>query len=409
MINCKKIILYISGIVLIGCFGACNDAPTGMGMPVLPDTIAITYMGEGLAGDSNYALDKAQNGTASILIGAANQLRAGAILRYEVPAGMEWLTEDDIVSAELIFFTQRYAFGDTLGSNHLAFEVKEVVKTIPLESITAEDVLNSNYLYGNAPPIAAWDGSINYAKDTLDSVSVPLPKSLCIDWFKKVSTQDTINGLAVLPQSTGTVINQFADGGSSSQGGFRSCFKVVFRTAEGTDSTIKMYPGWVSKFVLNDDKIDNSFLAVQGAVRKRCKLNFDISQIPKLAMITLAELTLTLDEEKSYHGNDTLDNSVRLLLYKNKNTDYSDTAGYWPATGNRIEGTNKYVFRDEFFAGEMMHIYQYLEGKGTLTLAPIAAAEYNKVNRLIFHGLDAADESKRPKLKIVYNEVKLGK
>ncbi len=417
------IFFLLSNVILL-IFSSCNEAPTEMGMNLLQDTVSVVFVAGDdsiIQGDSSYAISKSSSlHTGAFFVGKAKGMEAATFIRWSFPVDYGWITESDIISAELLIFPKYYALGDTLGSNLLSFDIKKIVKSWTLEDITPKDVFESENLYEKTP-IASWSGNIKYKesakKDTLDTISINISKSLCVEWFRKsnslpVPEDSTIWGLALLPKEESTVINQFRDSKTVISSGINnalsgSVMKIIYKDKE-KDTLITLYvnSSFSKNFINFKEKPPKDKITVQGGVKIHSRLHFDISILPELASVNYTEIILTLDTANSYFGNIKQDSLLRLILYRDLNNpdalgnDESD--GDFSCVGRRKEGTNEFIFRSAEIG--LMYFLTKQSGKGSLVLAPKDIdADRNTLDRFVFYGADAADTDKRPQIRLVYS------
>ena len=129
----KLHIIYNLLLIIIGFFAiSCNEEPTDIGISFLQDTVLVVTISNSndddiFSTDSNYVIDRATNNTGAIMVGSANNIQSASFLRFDFPSGLGWITEDDIISSELLLFPLHYAMGDTSGTNTLSFDIKKIV------------------------------------------------------------------------------------------------------------------------------------------------------------------------------------------------------------------------------------------------------------------------------------------
>ena len=413
-------------------FGGCNDAPTQVAMHFLSDTVSI----EVIAGDTNSIIvdtysysvkSPVEMNSGAILVGIHNDLRAGALMRFDifsVPASIRNVIKERIVSCELRIYPQQYAIGDTLGSNQLNFEIKEVTGHWTHETTTSDDVLNSENLFINSRLIA--DTSVKIErKDSMDAFIFDFPTALCVEWLETVGEMtnitDTVWGIAILPKSGSTIINTFRARNNFSIGadgvaGAGSVLKVTYyKDEERTElDSFEIRTAMDVSFVESKEANSAEDLVLQGGVRIHSKIDFDVSELPDFACIHYAEIILTLDESRSYSGTVNPTNAFALIRF----TDTASGERFGVAKDNIITGeydsTAKTVTFRGFFgstpftplAFPLNHFLRNNNGKGTLVLAfQDINQSANYLNKFVFFGASAADTSKRPKIKLVYSKM----
>lgn len=426
MRNIKTYFIRCIFFILLSIFMiSCNEDPTNIAMRFLQDTVTVVYMsdeeGSILSCDSNYIIERATNNTGAVLIGCTDKIKAATVLRFDFPPEHGWINEDDIISSELLLFPLHYAIGDTNGSNYLSFDIKKVINRWTFEDTKADDILNSDMLYDNHI-LASWSGNIKYKdtvnKDSLDTIAINIPKSLCVEWFKKRNVMPTDStpdseitwGIALIPKNDCSVINSFKAAGNVYPTGsiMRVVYKKMLNNGLDTNITLEVPAGISTKFVILDEVLNNKDLIIQSGVKVHTRLNFDISSIPNLASTNLAELTLTMDTSRSYWGNEGVDTVFRLGLFTDLSYEFNNAEPALVCYGRRKEGTNQYIFRSAEIM--LMYLLNSQEGKGSLVLMPNSSInDANTLNRYVFYGNDEKDESLRPKLKLIYSYLEQSK
>jgi hypothetical protein len=416
---------YFCGIILLisVIFASCNDAPTQVGMDFLYDTVNV----ELITNDSiivnaySYSIkDTVELNSGGILVGIHNDIKAGALIRFNtfaVAENIRQIIRDRIVSCELHIYPQQYAIGDT-ASNQLNFEIKEITARWTPEETNSDNVFNSDALFINSRVIGNWSGNIE-RKDSMDAIILDFPNEICVEWLEKVGDginipeEDIVWGIAILPKSGSTIINGFKALNNykiGSDGLFLSgsIIKVTYyKDEEKTElDSFEMRTANDCTFVESNENNDSEDLIIQGGVRIHSKIDFDISEIPQFACIHYAELTLTVNKEKSYSGNINSTDSIALIKFNNANLGEK----YGLAKDNTIIGiydstTQTIIFKD-FLNFPLNYFLRNNNGKGTLVLAfQDINQEANYINKFVFYGMNATDVSKRPKIKLVYSQM----
>ena len=405
----KKLINSILFLLIFAFFYGCNDAPTQIGMGFLQDTASINV----IAGKDNsffascsiYTVRSRLN-VGGMLVGEAKNMQAASLIRFNIPDKRDSITEDKIAECKLYIYPRNYAIGD-LSADLLNFEIKEVTSRWDPESTTPEEVFDSNNLFKNGRTIDRWNRPLE-RKDTMDALVFDFPKDLCAEWLEKSKDHgnfvDTVWGLALMPQAGSTIINNFVAYSGASEG---SLLKVKFyKNSDGELDSLNIYSALDQKFVKLNEEISQDDLIIQGAVKIHSRITFDVSEIPELAIIHYVELTLSVNEEESYFGNLDKAETISLSLY----LDMEREVGGWTPdaimTGKYNSIDNTFNFKDVMYI-PFNKFLRSDDRKGTLILSfEIGGVnELNYLDRYVFYGINDADTSKRPKLKIVYSLV----
>ena len=404
----KNLIYSILLFIVINFFYACNDAPTEVGMGFLQDTASINI----IAGKDNsfftscstYTV-KSKLNLGGILVGEAKNMKAASFISFVIPIGLDsTITEDKIVECKLYIYPRNYAIGD-ITTNLLSFEIKEITNRWDVNETTADEVFGSNNFFENGKIISNWSGQLE-RKDTMDALVFDFPKDLCAEWLEKwkdyQNIVDTVWGLAIMPRAGSTIINDFVAYSSTSEG---SHLKVKFYKNEELElDSFSVHSAIDKKFVQLNEDISQDDLTIQGSVKIHSRINFDVSSIPDLAIIHYVELTLFVNDAKSYFGNlnkpETISLSLYLDLEKEAESPNAMIIGRYDSTNNTFNFKDiLYIPFNKFLRSDTKN--------GTLVLSfEIGKVdELNYLNRYVFHGINDPDINKRPKLKIVYSSV----
>lgn len=417
--NILRLQIFCVAILLLAfAMSSCNDAPTQVGMDFLRDTISIEIIteqeNENIIPDaSSYLINTSQLNTGGILVGIADDLKAGALIRFNtfgVPQSIREKIINGIVECKLYLYPEKYAYGDTV-ANYLDFEIKEVTNYWFHNETTSDEVFNSANLYVGGRDLGGWDGTINRA-DSMDAIELDFDKELFVEWMEKVydgeiAEEDIVWGIAILPKPNSTIINRFRALNNFQANANFSVIKVkYYKDEEKTEiDSIEVKSANECTFVETKEDNDSNDLIIQGGVRIHSKIDFDISEIPLFSCIHYAELILTLDETKSHKEIDFSD-SIALVQF----TDIEKHGeGYGSPRSNIVLGeydsTSKTIVFKNLLNLPLNNFLRGNQGKGTLVLTfRNLAIEANSLNKYVFHGINAADTSKRPKIKIVYSK-----
>ena len=399
------------GIILLVAFAlsACNEAPTEVGMDFLNDTVSIKFLDDAITNTVANSIKTSAMNTGGVLIGSAGSLRSAALMRFDLFSVSRNAREriiDGIVECKLYIYPQNYAFGDTV-SNLLEFEIREIMNFWFHAETTSDDVFYSEHLFAGGRTLG--DTSVNIVrKDTMDAIVIDFPKEVFVEWMVKspdpANITDTIWGIALYPKQTSTIINRFAAFGSGSSVG--TVLKVkYYKDDDKTElDSIEVRAVPECSYVDLQEEYNSEDLMIQGGVWIQSKIDFNISDIPIFGCVHYAELTLTLDENKSDRN---IDSTDMIAIIRVRDT----TVGGREVTvrDNIVSGiydsaTQTITFKD-FLNIPLNKIIRREDGEGTLVLAfQSIAQEANSLTKFVFHNMNSSEISKRPKIKIVYSQ-----
>lgn len=385
--------------------GSCNDKPTDLAINLLPDTVLTkgisSYDTILIPAMRVYKAKFPLFNLGTLFIGKANGISAISLSNFaNLPDTLGYVTEDKIEVAQLTIYPRRYALGDTNNSN-LAFDIYRVNRAWTPDTTTYDSLMLSpaNYF---GEKIASYQGSIQL-KDTLDEITFDLPKNLIADWLKTEQVYDSTKkeyvakritnwGLAFVPTSSSNVINSFA----GSKIGATKLSKIYIRYKNQQDSTklLNLEAG-VDVAFIDVPKPAEDDIVLWNGINYWTELSFDISMIPKLSGIHKAQLDLFLDESKSFHANNKLDSIIEGNYFRDPT---KESTFQYIAAG---DSTGRFRFNSLTSSFQVWNKY---DGKGTIVFMPHSTTnQANELDKLVFYGLNAADTTKRPQLKIIYS------
>jgi hypothetical protein len=395
---------YTALIVFAAFIWGCNDQPTYIGSSLLLDTIAvkpITSHDTTLFSGSKSFVQRLQMFNSGVMfLGKYQDVQGLSMIRFTgIPDSLDTITEADIDSATLYLPLLRYALGDSLNQTALSFKIYEIVK-LWINATTWDTLFasgtTSNY-FDYSKVIGTFNGSI-VQKDTMQTLSIPLDKSLLIDWFVKqhdTTLAKTIYGIVLLPDESSSVVRALS---SLTLTDNRSSPYISVTYRLNTNHYTAILKSAIDASCTNANPPDVNTLTVQGGVSDRFSLSFDLSMIPDEAAIHAAEIEFTFDKSGSVAGNFDFDTTLDAKLYY----DTTNLSIFFEYLGYRLsDSTNIYKFPSITSAIQ----YFIRKGKkGTLTFMPgTFETEYRQLDKMKFYNIDATDTTKRPVLRIIYS------
>lgn len=432
---------------LIFSLSSCNDSPADVGL--ITDTLDVKSISSNEAelivstgtekGDRNSAV-----GTSITHIGISGEIKAYTFIRYNeatIPDTLDYLTADDIESANLSFFQGSYGFGD-LESRNVDFDIFSLNRGIR-SNTTYEDLFSGGEAAIKDDFIANYQfQAVDYSTTfSLDEQLIPFEKNTIIDWldFRKTQKQyfdstiaysseisstlsegelnsiadffghdrersEYINQIGLFPnQNSNIIVRSLNDTPFNIEdASYRSpIITVAYRNQESILDTFYILPARTSYFVNNIEANESGFSS-QGVLSHRAFVELDLSSIPQQATIHRAEFELTIDRENSVIGSDGID-SVIVTSVATRDNDIGLTVGL-RSQGIKLDSNDVVYFP---IMADLVKAIRLQEDFNTFKF--IMTPNGNLIDetfyfdRLTFYGLDATDPKKRPKLKIIYS------
>jgi hypothetical protein len=383
---------------------SCNEAPTPLGFSLVQDTVELYAINSFelhlIEKEETYFLPLNYVNPGFSLIGEANGYKSGVVIRFSgIPDTLTYVTENDIIECALNLQPERYALGDTLGSNYLSFSVYENTSMWVIET-SAEDFFQKKFQ--KHTPMSTFSGSVP-RKDTMDKIIVDFDKALLLDWFKKqAEKKDTIWGISIIPNSDSKIISQFY--GSGSHPRLAPFVRVIFNNTKSNKvDTLYLESAMEKNFSITDNKLDDNRLTLLGAICYKPRLSFDISSIPKFAGIHKAELHLPIDRSKCFSANVSLDTIIRLDYFENETDEINKKSPKYYYYGIRNTGND--VFK-VYSLTSLLSYWNRNTGKGSLSVNFENSTSQYRLNKFSFYTSNEPDSTKRPKLIVIYSVLK---
>lgn len=389
-----KKLKYLLLVLPILLFISCSDEPNSTGYGLLNPEDFIEIRSFDTTRDSVHQefsqLIQVENFGAArrILVGNYKNLTASALMRFEFLFSEEikkLLSENKItLSAAKLKVYPIYRFGDSTRTN-FSFNVHEIKSWWDSDQFTADSLNPSHFDFDNSP----------IESNFLDGDSVvtcTLPNDKVLAWMKAIADTGIKNpsGIYLKPTPAANFIRGLRAIGTSTNTG---TLEVVY-SKDGTisDTIYAVTVSDVHVVTTTENYNDPAIITLQSGVLTKAKLKFDISQIPKNAIINSAVLELTRNLSKSEFGT-----SFQDSLYVLRLTDTSKIS---------IDSNFAHVLvqsRPDIYEGNITRIVQdWLNSGQNFGLLLSTRDPEGGLERFAFESSYSADFNKRPILKIYY-------
>lgn len=382
--------LIIAGIMTL-VFYSCKDNPTLVGANLLKnDYINVKQLdsySDTLHQTSSYykkVIPLGASGT--LLVGNAANVQASTLILYAISLPDSIITDlnnnaVNIVSST-IHLTPTYTFGDSTAS--FDFSVHKVNSSWTSLGFDADSL--PGLVYDQT------DLSLNHQfSDTL--VTVDVSNSTVTTWLKEVadSTYSSDHGIYLMPNSNAKKVVGFRAYTAGTTPG--TSLHIVLQKPGAYSDTLIFYPLQdVSIVTGNLPTAVKGDMFIQSSVTINSKIWFDVSSIPKNALINNAELTLTRDSVSTITGNSYTNTLLVYLLADSTNESLSDSTQILTLTGS-----------GNVFQGNITPFIQSWVDKGNNQgLLIKAASQIGGLELFAIKNSSAANLSVRPRLQITY-------
>lgn len=383
-------------LISIFSFISCSDAPSPIGSDLLSgediEVLVLDSFIDSIAQRSSYDRKQIALGNSNrLFLGKKNNLEASILLKffYVLPDSLasSVLADSITVIQAKVILNKDYVYSKDDEVLPIDFTVHKVNTFWNITSFTEDSLLTLSF---DAEDIST-DRSFS---DTLYTFN--LNNNTALTWMREaVDTNLTLsNGIYIQPSAnSGKIVGLKAF--SQSQDGYATIETIYQRTDGLRDTIYAALVGDLSvvKGVRQDFGQEN--LAVQSGFSLLSELAFDVSSLPKHAVINNAELELTKDTLLSVLGN-TFTNRLIAFFVKDSVTNELDST-----VSVTLEPT------DSSFKGLITsYVNRWQSGEPNHGLTIIPAGLVEGLELFMLKGSNAADYSKRPRLKITYNTIK---
>ena len=388
-----------AGAVLVGALGGCSDEPTAANAPLvaLPLTnLAVRDTTIVATGSSTYRQPIPRNGTVN-LVGKSGNYTAMALIQFSstsFPARDTAL----VFGAKLTLRFETW-FGDSSGQ--FSFNIYRISLPWGEGSVTWDTVQAPGFYeqYTSRGSYSAGAGP-----DT-QTVAIPLDTAMVRQWLATpTSTTNTKYGILLVPTGACSIIRGFHEYGystDSASAGYYPALQIIAGSPAGTPRDTASYTISFDTWVGNIENLATNpqLIYIQSGVDYRSTLSFDVSFIPRGAVINSANLLLTSDPVTTHITRFTADSSF--LLATNASAIDRTILDFYPVSGTRRGGTLLTYMVD---MTRPVQLWSREPNYG-VTLRPNIAFDETSFELLAFFN-EKAPPALRPRLKIKYSTVR---
>ena len=281
--------------------------------------------------------------------------------------------------------------GDSTG--RLSFTVHEILRGWGESGVTWDTMQTAFYNQS----VVRGSYSAGASPDT-QIVSISLDTAMVRPWFHTQGSTDTRYGIILIPAPDCNIIRGFnAFGYDSTQ--FQPQLEIIAGNTSGANLDTAMYTLGMDTFAGTQDNFTPlpDHIYVQSTVEYRSRLVFDVSSIPRGAIINSATLQFTRDPAASHFSRFTTDTTFELRAATSP-TDTNSLDGL-SSKGNRAPGTQNTFTID---ARRPVQLWNHGMNYG-LVVSPGTTSGFTTFDLLSFYNEKASDPSVRPRLKVVYS------
>lgn len=285
--------------------------------------------------------------------------------------------------------------GDSSGQ--FAFSVYRVLRGW-YETTTTWDTLQAGFY--DATPHGSYVGG---AGPDTQYVTVNLDTALVREWFRTPASTDTRFGVVLVPDAGCRIVRGFtAFAFDSTQ--FQPHLEVIAGSPTGPQRDTAVYTQGIDTFSGNIDNLNSNpqLLYVQAGVDYRSTINFDVSFIPRGAVINSADLRLQRDPATTRVTRFNADTAF--VAHTTTSSATPPTLDGSTSTGRRVAGSAQ-----TFSADIRRPVQLWVRGPNYgVTIRPSQTTNYNSLELLTFFNERAVSPAQRPTVRIVYSTTRQG-
>ena len=397
-----------AGIILLAlACSSCSQDPTEANAPTGSNALAnglipVAFRDTTITaiGDSTFKQFVPMDGRVNLVGRFNNRYTALSALEF---FGSTFPLRDTVtvLSAKLTLRAASW-FGDSTA--HFGFTVYKINQG--WNAITVQwDTVSASF-YDGSVARGTYSGAVG--PDT-QQVTVDLDTAMVRTWFQNATTTTPNYGIVLIPDLSTNVVRGFHSFFADSASKFPFLTVVATSPAGVGAVDTTTYASGQATFVGNIDNLNTNpaLLYLQAGVVYRSTLQFDVSFIPRGAIINEASLRLRLDPGTSHLTRFSDSAAYARMLFSS--TDFSQYDAIAPSEGKRLPGT------PTTFAFDLRHEVQtWSRGPGTnfgLLLSATSSGlvggtpdgEHTSFDLYAFSNTHAAADTLKPRLKIIYS------
>lgn len=368
----------------------CADDPTSLGLKFLPSNettgvrIFDSYTDTMLITSRNIKYRVNTAISTSLIVGQTSNYSSKALIKFtSLPDDKDSAT----VNSAVLKLKYRNYYFPTASSDSLAqisFNIYKINQDLNFTTLTMDSVSSSTF---GTTSQGSYTGT-----PTADSqeVDINLNTQLVKDWLERAANSNYSvpnYGIVLSPNASSAVLKAFY---SAKAGADVNPELYIIYTKYGTTDTLTH--DLSETLFLTDGNISpvpGSFI-MQAGISYNQILKFDMSHVPKNVTINDVQLSLTLDAANSRFTGLTVNGLAAAYI--------TDTAGvkHDLFSFTATPANNVYTFRI------IAPFTRWLRGETNYGIFIVPSAQYSTLDLFAFYDVNAADQSKRPRVIIKY-------
>ncbi len=367
----------------------CSDTPSSLGAGLIPqeDFLNVDTLTAYSATERSYLSRHTLGLSRTIAVGRTGSLEAEALIWFfNFPDTMK---ESTVNSVDLTLFPN-YIAGDSTGA--VSFDVHEITSSWTESGVIWDSLTALSY---NGTPVGSFSGAVADS----DSIVISISPQLISKWFTSSADTLPVYGFLLKPNSppaAGTVIRGFGSFQETRVPRLR-----IIATQNSQIDTFTLNTGYDTYAVNGSPIVDpTKSIYVHPTLAYNGLLVFDVSKLPRDAVIHQSMLELTRNTAYQYYSRPAIDSVIATFVLDSMAR--SDLSASSPPVSNR----NGDIYRMNIssmvqrwvkgFPNQGVRIKAYDDNSGSSALGTL--------NPFVFYN-SKSDPVLRPRLKIIYSTI----
>lgn len=382
---------------LVTAASSCSDEPTALnsvGTQLLRTRVVVKDTTLGATASSSFRQPVSMDGNVNLLGRSGNHV-AYALVQF-TSSLLPHRDTVNVLSAELIFRAVTW-FGDSTAT--FGFTVHKITEGWNEASFQWDSLSLKPNFYESASR-GTFSGVVQ--SDT-QTITVPIDTGMVREWLQPRTI--TQYGVILIPTAGTNVVrglNAFYFNTEPDSIKYYPTLRVIARGINTSTPDTSTYIYGFDTFVGNVTSLTNDpeLMYLQAGVAYRSRIQFDLTSIPKGAIINEAQLTLVENSAANkltkFSGEKTI--AGHLLVSATDTTRFESFGEL-----GKISSANIYTMKIRHAAQGWVRGTAFNHG---LLLRNISSNEFSSFDLYTFYNQTAADSTRRPRLKIIYTMAK---
>jgi len=387
------LILFFAALI----FG-CEEDPSSVGEDLLAgqDLTSIHTLdsqADNLEQSSSSYIDTLSLGLSDrTLIGKTEQLTAKGVIKFgfAISSALKTQITNNELTPVNAYVTLKPDYSIGAANNAFGINVHKITADWNFEKFKKENLEKIQY---NSTPFSS-----NFFSNDDTLFTIDLNKEIVFDWLRSgVDTTIKNYGALYIPTPESNKVFGFPTLTSAASSSELPTVYLIVMDTSGELDTLSATPSYDAFGVTGSmPGNDENFMYVQGGIPVHSTVKFDLSSLPKNAIIIEANLSFVEDPLQAVKGS-TYDDSLLVSLIKREMEHAIDTS---------VSSILMVKSGDTFKANISALVQHWVEGKMNYGLKIRAFDDDKSVNKIALYSSKVEDVTLKPRLQIIYADIK---